>query len=192
MDRSAWLSECQKYRYTLARTWRKKGLLFAYFGINPSTADANIDDATVKKWIGFTERNGGRGFIVGNVFSYRATNVKELAKCHNPTGGMANASHILTIIKKADVLVPCWGNASKVPAHLRHNISDLMSLLIESGKPIKIFGKTKSGDPRHPLMLSYNTPLIGLQAKPSSDLQYEQNKAKFGAHRAFELGSEGE
>ncbi len=160
MNRSAWLSECEKYRYTLSRTWRDDGVLYAFFGINPSTADANIDDATVRKWIGFTERNGGKGFIVGNVFAYRATDVKDLAKCEDPVGGKANLGHINTIIKKADILVPCWGNASKVPAPLKHNISALMLTLVESGKPIKIFGKTKSGDPKHPLMLGYDTPLV--------------------------------
>jgi len=160
MKRSAWLSECEKYRYTLSRAWRDDGLLYAFFGINPSIADANIDDATVRKWIGFTDRNGGRGFIVGNVFAYRATDVKELAKCEDPVGGEANLGHINTIIKKADILVPCWGNTSKVSAPLRHNISSLMINLLESGKPIKIFGKTKSGDPKHPLMLGYSTPLV--------------------------------
>ena len=160
MKRSAWLSECEKYRYTLSRTWRDDGLLFAYFGINPSTADANIDDQTVMKWIGFTERNGGKGFIVGNVFSYRTTNVKDLAKCDDPVGGEANLSHIKTLINKADVLVPCWGNTTKVPSQLRHHFSTLLLMLLGSGKPVKIFGRNKSGDPKHPMMLGYDTELV--------------------------------
>lgn len=159
MKRSAWLSECEKYRYTLSRTWKEDGPLFAYFGINPSTADADIDDATVKKWIGFTERNGGRGFIVGNAFAYRSTDVKELAKCNDPVGE-ANLSHLANIIRKADILVPCWGNTSKVPGHLRHIISALKIELLESEKPVKVFGLTKAGDPKHPLMLGYNTVLV--------------------------------
>ena len=160
MEKAAWLSGCEKYRYMLSRTWREDGLLYAYFGINPSTADANVDDATVRKWIGFTERNGGKGFLVGNAFAYRATDVKELAGCDDPVGGAANLGHIKALIGAADILVPCWGNTSKVPGPLRHNISALMLELLESGKPVKIFGRTKSGDPKHPLMLGYDTALV--------------------------------
>jgi len=160
INRSALLSHCEKYRYTLSRSWKDEGLTFAYFGINPSTADANIDDATVKKWIGFTERNGGKGFIVGNAFAYRATDVKELANCQDPTGGSANLKHINSIIEKADILVPCWGSTNKVPARLRGLVSALLGVIRESGKPIKVFGWTKSDDPKHPLMLPYNTELI--------------------------------
>lgn len=163
MNRSAWVSKCQKYRYTLSRTWKDDGLLFAFFGINPSTADASIDDQTVMKWVGFTERNGGRGFIVGNVFAYRATNVKELAECADPVGGDANLGHIQRIIDKADVLVPCWGNTTKVPKQLRHHFSALALNLLESGKPVKTFGRTKSGDPKHPLMLGYDTELVAFE-----------------------------
>lgn len=163
MRREALISECEKYRYTLSRIWKEEGLLYAYFGINPSTADANIDDATVKKWIGFTERNGGRGFIVANVFAYRAADVKDLAKCDNPEGGAENSWHIKTVIDKADILVPCWGNSAKVPGPMRHNMSALLLELIESGKPVKIFGQTKSGDPKHPLMLGYKTELVDYQ-----------------------------
>ena len=160
MNRSAWLSECNKYRYTLSRTWKDDGVLYAYFGINPSTADANIDDATVKKWIGFTERNGGRGFMVGNVFAYRATNVKELADVSDPVGGSGNYTHLKNIISRADVLVPCWGNTKKVPERLRGEIESLVMLIQDSNKPVKVFGWTKSNDPKHPLMLPYSTKLI--------------------------------
>jgi hypothetical protein len=159
MEKSARISDCQKYRYTLSRTWKPKGLIFAFFGVNPSTADANLDDQTVKKWVGFTDRNGGRGFIAGNPFAFRATNVKELASCEDPVGGY-NLMNLKIIIEKADVLVPCWGNTSKVPAYLRHHFSALLLDLIESDKPVRIFGKTKSGDPKHPLMLGYNTELV--------------------------------
>ena len=160
MNRSAWLSECNKYRYTLNRTWKDDGVLYAYFGINPSTADANIDDATVKKWIGFSERNGGKGFVVGNVFAYRATNVKELADVYDPVGGVGNYTHIKNIIARADVLVPCWGNTKKVPKRLRGEIESLKDMILDSNKPVKVFGWTKSNDPKHPLMLPYSTQLI--------------------------------
>ncbi len=134
-------------------------MLYAYFGVNPSTADANIDDQTITKLIGFTERNGGRGFIVGNVFAFRATDVKALKKARDPVGN-DNNKYLEEIISQADVLVPCWGNTKKVPVRLRDNFKTTMGKILNSGKVVKIFGRTVDQDPKHPLMLPYSTLII--------------------------------
>ena len=159
MDKDAVISECGRYRHRLSRFWKDEGLVFGFFGVNPSTADASIDDATVRKWVGFTDRNGGKGFIVGNVFDFRATNVKELL-VPDMAASLVNEFYLREIIKDSDVLVPCWGNSSKVHKQLRRSFDDVMSLILSAGKPVMCFGLTKSGDPKHPLMLGYNTPLI--------------------------------
>ena len=153
------LSDCRNYRYSLSREVdNSASRTFAFFGINPSTADESVDDATVRKWIGFAKRNNCKKFIVGNVFAYRATNVNDLAKAANPHGA-DNDAFIDLIIDKSDVLIPCWGSRGKLPKNLRYALDDLLIKLKSSGKPVLIFGKTKSGDPKHPLMLGYNTNL---------------------------------
>ncbi|MBR8279747.1 DUF1643 domain-containing protein [Burkholderia vietnamiensis] len=158
---SAIISQCGKFRYRLERDVQMDGLTFAYFGINPSTADATLDDATVRKWIGFTKVNGGRRFIVGNVSAYRATDVKELADVLiTPDQWRANLDQIGRIIEDANVLIPCWGNRSKAPKHMRNDFDTVLAMLQTSGKPVKHFGLTQSGDPKHPLMLGYDTKLI--------------------------------
>lgn len=153
------ISQCGKYRYRLERAIEGGGPVYAFFGINPSTADASIDDATVRKWIGFTKRWGGSGFIVGNVFAYRSTDVKQLADADDPHGPEIG-DHITDIINDADILVPCWGNISKVPPRLQIAFDVLLDALVSSGKPMRHFGLTKWGDPKHPLMLGYATPLL--------------------------------
>lgn len=156
------ISNCGHYRYWLERECGlpfEGGKVYAYFGINPSTADAMTDDATVRKWHGFTLRNGGHRFIVGNVFSYRATDVRELARVDQPCGP-DHEVHLQAIIEAADVLVPCWGNSNKVPKSLRGSIRSTFDLLLASGKPVMHFGVTDSGDPKHPLMLPYETLLV--------------------------------
>jgi hypothetical protein len=155
---SAVISPCGQYRYRLERTVAMSGPVYAFFGINPSTADANLDDATVRKWIGFTKAWGGSGFIVGNAFAYRANDVRVLATVEDPYGEEIG-DYVSDIIDKADILVPCWGNVSKVPPKLQGAFDVLMDALISSGKPVRHFGLTKSGDPKHPLMLGYATPL---------------------------------
>lgn len=164
---SAVLSECGLYRYRLDRNVCEPyegSKVFAFFGVNPSTADATLDDATVRKWRGFTLRNGGHRFIVGNVFAYRATDVRELkALSLEVARGPELTKHWIQICAEADVLVPCWGRLDKVsrPHHL--GVDGLghfiMGFVSSTGKPVLHFGTTKCGQPRHPLMLGYDTPL---------------------------------
>jgi hypothetical protein len=156
---SAIISECGRFRYRLERHIAEQGIVIAFFGVNPSTASADIEDQTTTKWKGFAVRNGVRKYIAGNPFAFRAADVTELATASDPIGP-DNERHIASIIEDADVLVPCWGNRSKVPKSLRIHLERLGRLIRESGKPVRIFGLTKSGDPKHPLMLGYDTPLI--------------------------------
>lgn len=158
------ISPCGKFRFRLERDVGMEGLTFAYFGINPSTADAQVDDATVRKWIGFTRVNGGRRFIVGNVSAYRATEVRELKSALiSYQHRFENLTHLSRIVDDADVLIPCWGNRSKAPVHMHNDFDAVLAMLHMSGKPVRHFGLTLSGDPKHPLMLGYKTPLTELR-----------------------------
>ncbi|OBY90492.1 hypothetical protein A6723_019470 [Pseudomonas sp. AU11447] len=167
---SAIISPCGKYRYRLERECGmpfEGSKVFAFFGVNPSTADATIDDATVRKWRGFTLRNGGHRFIVGNVFAFRATDVGALFHADDAVGP-DNLHHLKQIIADADVLVPCWGSSDKVLKSLRGRLKTLLYILQSSGKPVMHFGLTKGGEPRHPLMLGYDTPLTPWSAQGGS------------------------
>lgn len=167
---SAVLSPCGLYRYRLERTVGMEGPVYAFFGVNPSTADATINDQTVKKWIGFTKLWGGSRFIVGNVFAYRSKDVKALAGVEDPFGDDIG-DHTTDIINEADILVPCWGNTEKVPPKLRFAFDVMLEALLSSGKPVRHFGLTKGGDPGHPQMLAYATPLQSFDA-PSSTKEH--------------------
>lgn len=158
---SAIISDCGVYRYRLEREidMFAVGPTYAFIGVNPSTADASIDDHTVRKWRGFVSRWGGSRFIVGNVFAYRATDVRELASADDPIGP-DNFTHLMRIGFEADILVPCWGNRDKLPKQLRTKCDWAMDVLNGFGKPVMCFGRTKGGDPLHPLTLGYDTPLI--------------------------------
>lgn len=130
MTSSATISPCGLYRYRLSRDIEPAvlgalsqggplhGKTVAFFGVNPSTADATLNDATVRKWMGFCARWGAPRFIVGNVFAFRATDVQALATVDDPFGPDIG-DRITDIINEADILVPCWGNASKVPPKLQ-------------------------------------------------------------------------
>lgn len=159
---SAILSTCGTYRYRLERTVSDRGTTYGFFGVNPSTADATLDDATVRKWRGFTDRWEGWRFLVGNAFAFRATDVRALQRVADPVGP-DNDFHIERIAAQADVLVPCWGNTQKVPEALRGRFAQVLAILRATGKPVMTFGFTTGGDPKHPLMLGYGAKLIELR-----------------------------
>lgn len=158
---SAIISDCGRYRYRLERKTGEVGPTIAFFGVNPSTADAAIDDATVHKWRGFCFRLGASRFTVGNVFAYRATDVRELASMPlDEAAGPCNTGHVLGLIAEADIVVPCWGSRTKLPKRLHARLDWMRDVMAGTTKPVRIFGLAKSGDPLHPLMLGYSTPLV--------------------------------
>lgn len=156
---SAIISGCGRYRYRLEREVAETGVVIAYFGVNPSTADASIDDHTTKKLAEFTRRAGGRRYILGNVFALRSRHVRALALDADPIGP-ENARHTAFICRDADVLVPIWGARAKLPDRLWPRLGEEMICLLSTGKPVRVFGLTASGDPKHPLVLRYDTPLV--------------------------------
>lgn len=74
------LSGCGRYRYELRRVWDPTGPLLEWIMLNPSTADASVDDPTIRRIAGseknpgFARRWGYGGIVVRNLFAFRATN----------------------------------------------------------------------------------------------------------------------
>lgn len=159
MEKSAVISRCGLYRYRLDRRLSNSALVFAFFGVNPSTADASAEDPTTHKWAHFSGVYGAGRYVAANPMALRSPDVKRLSASPDPVGP-DNIRHLREVIEEADVLIPCWGNRSKVPARLRGHIDNLSEMIRQSGKNIAIFGLTKSGDPMHPLMLPHRTPLV--------------------------------
>lgn len=151
---SAVISACGLYRFRLGRDVAMTGKVICFVGVNPSTADATTNDHTITKlW-------GGRRLLVGNLFPLRATNVKELAEPrYDPDAVETNRVNLVQMFREADVLVPMWGDRAKLPVIMRGKCDRVLASMFLSGKPVGHLGLTKGGDPKHPLMLPYTTPL---------------------------------
>lgn len=154
---SAVISPCERYRYLLYRRVGSGGVV-VFVGVNPSTADATVDDATIRKCRGFASRWGFGMFFMVNLCAYRATDVRELARVDDPVGPDTDR-HLREAFAGADLIVPAWGARGKLPLSLEWRVDRVRELLRESGKPCKVLGLLKHGDPRHPLMPAYSTPL---------------------------------
>ena len=162
---SAVISECGLYRYRLDRValggLSDSGHIYAFIGVNPSTADAVANDATIRKLRTFVQNWGGARFIVGNAFAFRSTDVRALRDVGDPIGP-ENDKYLMQIVQEADYVVPMWGARGKLPKELRpqlDNVAALLRLHIQPGKVLWTFGLTGSGDPMHPLMIRNSTQL---------------------------------
>lgn len=160
MMRDAFISDCGHYRYSLGRRWAK-GNAVIWIMLNPSSADALIDDATVRKCIGFSRRWGFFGsLVIVNLFSYRATNPDDMRRAMTQSvrlNGPQADDEIRRIREDYPIarVVGAWGNLA--PWLDASRTVDVIGLL---GDPdVLCLGKTKSGEPRHPVRLAYSTPL---------------------------------
>lgn len=146
-------SEDRKYRYTLVRQFSSGTGIANFILLNPSTADETRNDPTVRRCMGYAAAWGFATLIVTNIFALRSTDPKALYLATDPVGP-DNDRWILEVAKQASLVVAGWG------AHgiLRHRSFDLRGML----KPfhVKCLGKTKDGEPRHPLYLPSRAPLI--------------------------------
>lgn len=159
--KSALISPCGTYRYWLRRVW-DPALPLALFGLlNPSKADAEIDDPTARRGIGFAMAWGYGGLIFVNMYAFRSTDPKQLLKVPDPIGP-DNDRHIQEQAAQAEIKVAAWG--SNYPRrHRGKGIGDpriyfrvgAMRRLL--GPPVYCLGVTQNGDPKHPLYLPKET-----------------------------------
>jgi hypothetical protein len=123
--------------------------------LNPSTADANEDDPTLRRCVGFAEAHQFGGVTLVNLFAYRATNPKELKIVADPIGP-ENDRHILEACGEPAVSKVIGGWGAKTFARPRARQVEAM---IRTNKTIWCFGKTLAGQPRHPLYVSHSRRL---------------------------------
>jgi len=145
---SAILSPCGLYRYSLSRVWDERLPLVCWVMLNPSTADADRDDPTIRRCVGFARDWGAGGIVVTNLFAFRATDPRELFRAKGPVGP-DNDRHIAESSGGRRTLA-AWG------AHGGYLGRDLevLRLLGALGCRVECLGLTKKGLPRHPLYVS--------------------------------------
>lgn len=145
MTRDATLSHDGVYRYLLSRTWIQAGTRVTWVMLNPSTADAENDDPTIRRCIGFSRRWGFDGLNVVNLYALRATDPAELGRHPDPVGpdNLDTVHHALG----AEMVVVAWGVH---PAARRHPSLDRIRDML-SACDVRCVGRTNDGSPRHPL-----------------------------------------
>lgn len=154
LERDAVISDCGKYRYLLRRTWDHDKPRCLYLMLNPSTADAEVDDATIRSCIRLAKGLGYGSFEVINLFAYRSTDPKALFSAPDPIGER-NDDIIEAAMGRCDLAICAWG------AHpmAEERGTYVYRMLREQRPAVFCFGRTKLGSPKHPLYIKSGTPL---------------------------------
>ncbi len=151
MTGGAVISDCGRFRYALSRG-RIPSLAFVM--LNPSTADALVDDPTIRRCLGFARREDYAGIDVVNLYALRATNPARMLADPDRIGP-DNDLYLNLVARTAHTAVLAWGanaepeRAAAVIVLLRARHLNLVHL-----------GLTKGGHPRHPLYVKGDQPLL--------------------------------
>lgn len=154
IESSAIFSECGLFRYELRKIWLPKKGWVCWIMLNPSIADSNIEDPTIRRCMGFAELWGYGGITVANIFAFKATNPKKMLATADPIGP-ENDFYIRKLSHEAVLTVCGWGNLG---VHLFRG-KRVLPLL----KAPYCLGITGSKQPKHPLYLAKNTKLIKME-----------------------------
>lgn len=157
------LSPCGTYRYMLTRQRYPLNRTAVWIMLNPSTADADVDDPTLRRVQSFSFAWGFGDIVVLNLFALRSPD-PALLRGHEDPVGPDNDDIIATIVQapKVGVVVAGWG-AHEMVADRGRTVADMV---VDAGHDLYCLGLTKNGQPRHPLYVRGDTPTVVWRACP--------------------------
>jgi len=143
MIKTATISKCGLYRYDLTRRWAVGERLCAFIGLNPSTADADLDDPTIRRCVGFAQSWGYDALVMLNAYAFRATKPTDMLAAADPVGP-ANDAYLKHWCSQAHLKVAAWGANISL-----HRQKQMIQLILD----LAALRITKEGFPGHPLYL---------------------------------------
>lgn len=156
VHKAAEISEDGLYRYRLTRKWTSNPVM-VWIMLNPSTADADVDDPTIRRCISFAQREGCGGIEVINLYGLRATQPKHLLDAVDPEGPENIETWNRVLMNHRGPVVAAYG--ASVP---RGIASSRAAWAWIHAPGWQCLGHTKDCYPRHPLYVKGDTPLVAL------------------------------
>jgi hypothetical protein len=153
---AAWFSDDadETYRYGLWRPALNNELIVRGWGtccfcmLNPSTADQDQDDNTIRRCKRFAHDWGYANTLIVNAFALRSTDPAALLRHPLPIGEHNDAA-ILAAATRCDIFVCGWG----VHGSISGRGAAVLDIVRAAGVTPLCIGKTNGGEPRHPLYL---------------------------------------
>ena len=152
-EQSADISECGLYRYTLHRVFSEISVnVIAFVMLNPSTADDQNDDPTIRRCIDYAKRWDYDELLVLNIFAYRSTDPAKLKTVYDPVGRLNEKAfkHNLSFVSE---VVCAWGNHGSLAVEGIPQSIRALHWIQSAGLTPMALRITKSGQPAHPLYL---------------------------------------
>ena len=155
--KSADISACGRYRYRLTRHWDPDARPLAFVLLNPSTADASVDDATIRRCMGFARRDSFGSILVVNLYAFRTTDPRHLKHCPDPDGpeNLSYLDEVAEVSRLTSSPVVCgWGTwgGERGPV--------VAARLLRQGAHLVCLGLTRCGHPKHPLYVRADQPFV--------------------------------
>lgn len=146
-------SEDGLYRFSLWRIWDESKPLVMLIGLNPSTANAQSDDPTIRRVRAISKSLGFGGVYMCNCFSYIYTN-PDFLKSETLDAMMRNAEILKRVAESCADIIFAWGN---FPIVREMEIDKKLSAAFPNAKALFI---NKNGSPKHPLYCKTETQPI--------------------------------
>lgn len=150
---TAIVSVCDRYRYQLTRQWDIDKPTILFIMLNPSTADAFLDDPTIRRCVGFAKEWGYGSLSVVNLFAWKDRHPDGLLTSGDPVG-RDNIDYLFRSVREAELIVCAWGNS---PILKKLNINKQFNAITSINKPLHCLGLSVDGTPKHPLYLPKST-----------------------------------
>lgn len=149
----------RKYRYWLRREWAMPKNTVVWILLNPSTADENTDDPTIRRCIGFAKQWGFHGTVIVNLFAFRSTAPAGLLK--GEPIGLENDLHIIDqcLQPGVELVMVAWGSHKSIEKILPSRAATVRGLLAKYHVQLYCLGRNKDGQPKHPLYLASSTEI---------------------------------
>lgn len=153
MPNACVFSADRRYRYTLIHRWDE--LLnpdhgIAWICLNPSTADENQLDPTLRRIRDFSASWGYSFFVMLNLFAWRATIPGDMKRAPDPVGP-DNDHWIAHWSERVDRVMVGWGEHG---IHLGRDQHVLSSLDL---RKVFCLERNASSQPKHPLYVAKKT-----------------------------------
>ncbi|MBE6953147.1 MAG: DUF1643 domain-containing protein [Ruminococcaceae bacterium] len=162
-DREKWLyipNFYSEYRYILGTAGSHPLITI---GINPSTAEPDHLDNTLKSVERIALANGFDSFVMFNVYAQRATRPDDMDKECNVALHAENMRAFRWVLERsgeAPAVWAAWGAIIEKRAYLKDCVKDMLAIGAEFGAQWLSAGKhSVKGHPHHPLYLRKDTPV---------------------------------
>ncbi len=149
--KGAIFSDDRKYRYALWRVWNLSKPILLQIGLNPSKAGEITSDPTITRGVVRADKEGFGSFLMANLYAYVSTNPDALLRDGDFIGEHTDF-YLRQMIEMSDKQLCGWGSFKPV--------GNRASIVLSMIKEPYCLGVNQDGQPKHPLYIGYDTPLV--------------------------------